>query len=312
MSQAFEAGQLSEAQAKEVSKAAEVDPASQSELVRTAERKTLRQLKNKCGRIIAAADADETATYDRIHRARSLTWDTDTDGTWRLRGAFTPDAAAAIRSRLDAEYDHIFNEDRTDGRRERLDAYMADALVRLCEAHPDNGDGNGNANGNGNGSTPRREMVIHIDLAALRRGRTLSGETCEIAGIGGMPVEVARDLLDDAFIKAIIRDGLQIGTVAHFGRHCPAELRTALEFRDPTCATPGCDNPRVEIDHDQPHAEGGPHAIWNDNRLCRLHHHQKTHEGHQLVGEPGQRSWLDADGNVLSRDPPPDTDPDPP
>ena len=42
------------------------------------------------------------------------------------------------------------------------------------------------------------------------------------------------------------------------------------------------------------------------------HHHLKTHKGHELVGEPGQRSWLDADGNVLSRDPPPDTDPDPP
>ena len=81
---AFEAGQLSEAQAKEVSKAAKADPASQSELVRTAERKTLRQLKKKCGRVIAAADPSEAATYERIHRARSPSWDTDSDGTWRL------------------------------------------------------------------------------------------------------------------------------------------------------------------------------------------------------------------------------------
>ncbi len=137
--------------------------------------KTLRELKKKCGRVIAAAD-------------------TDTDGTWRLHGSFTADAAAAIRSRLEAECEQVFKEARTDGRREGLDAYMADALVRLCQAQPNNG------NDGGNGAAPRREMVIHIDLAALRPGRTLSGKTCEIAGIGGIPAEVARDLMDDAFI----------------------------------------------------------------------------------------------------------------
>jgi hypothetical protein len=34
----------------------------------------------------------------------------------------------------------------------------------------------------------------------------------------------------DAFLKAVAHDGVRIETVAHFGRHISAELRTALEL----------------------------------------------------------------------------------
>ena len=121
--EAFDQGKLSEAQAKEVARAAEADPEAQSQLVGSAGRESLRKLKERCGRTIAAADPDEKATHDRIHRNRSLTWGTDTDGTWRLHGSFTPDAGAAIRARLQAEANRIFNKARTDGRRESPDAY---------------------------------------------------------------------------------------------------------------------------------------------------------------------------------------------
>ena len=40
----------------------------------------------------------------------------------------------------------------------------------------------------------------------------------------------AHQTAEDAFIKAVTHDGVRIGTVAHFGRHIPAELRTALEL----------------------------------------------------------------------------------
>ena len=143
--EAFEAGKLSEAQATEVARAAEADPEAQPKLLETAEHQTLGRLRKECGRTIAAADPDEGARHERIHRERSLTWGTDADGTWRLRGAFTADAGAAIRSRLEAEYKQVFDQARTDGRRERYDAYMADALLRLCERPP--GD---------DGPTPRR------------------------------------------------------------------------------------------------------------------------------------------------------------
>ncbi len=38
----------------------------------------------------------------------------------------------------------------------------------------------------------------------------------------------------------------------------------------------------LEIDHIKPFAEGGPASFENLVRLCRRHHHQKTHEGFRL------------------------------
>jgi hypothetical protein len=35
-------------------------------------------------------------------------------------------------------------------------------------------------------------------------------------------------MLGDAFVTAVIKKGRDITTVAHFGRHIPAHLRTAM------------------------------------------------------------------------------------
>ncbi|MDH3707846.1 MAG: HNH endonuclease, partial [Acidimicrobiia bacterium] len=125
---------------------------------------------------------------------------------------------------------------------------------------------------------PKRDLLFMIDLAAYRRGKALSGETCELAGIGPVPVEVAAELDTDPFIKAVIRDGTDIKTVVHYGRHVPAELRTALEARGVQCAVPGCSNcTYLEVDHATlDYAAGGPLAIWNTQWLCPYHHRRKT------------------------------------
>ena len=150
------------------------------------------------------------------------------------------------------------------------------------------------------------DLTVLVDLKALRRGRADPGETCEILGVGQVPVSVARELLDDAFVRAVISNGVDIMTVAHFGRHCPEHLKTALLVRTRgVCEVPGCPREgRLEIDHnDVPYADGGPHSILNDALLCKPHHLDKTHGGHQLDGSPGQRIWRGPNGEILARDP---------
>ena len=74
------------------------------------------------------------------------------------------------------------------------------------------------------------------------------GELSHIVGGGPLPISVVRELGRDAFLKAVLHDGKQIHTVAHFGRHIPAELRTALELGPlprldgVRCADEGCES----------------------------------------------------------------------
>src|SRR5439155_17489821 len=68
--EAFVAGRLSEAQAREVVSAAAARPSSESKLLAFAEREPLRALKDECRRVVAAAATDEGAWQERIRRRR--------------------------------------------------------------------------------------------------------------------------------------------------------------------------------------------------------------------------------------------------
>jgi len=149
-----------------------------------------------------------------------------------------------------------------------------------------------------------KELVMVIDLETLRRGCLRPGETCHIRGVGPVPVEIARTWIDDAFIKAVIRDGDDIRLVHHFGRTVNARLRTALDLTESTCAVPRCDNPRLEYHHLDRHADMGPTSWWNLGRPCTGCHHLATHDGYRLAGTPGHRLWINPHGIVERADDP--------
>ena len=139
------------------------------------------------------------------------------------------------------------------------------------------------------------KTVIRIDHTAYTRGHTQPGETCEIIGVGPIPVTVARAMSVDAFHAAVITRGVDIVNVAHLGRAVTAEQRTALQLRDPTCVVPGCTTSHgLEIDHTTS-ATGWAHTrrtTLNElARLCHHHHQQKTHHGYTLTGPPGHWQW---------------------
>jgi uncharacterized protein DUF222/HNH endonuclease len=281
----FRTGRMSETQAREIASAASVDPSSEEHLLNTTRTGDVTGLKEECRKVRASAVADEVELYEAIHRSRYLRSWTEHDGAFRLDARLTPDAGATVLASLEPHRKRMFEDARRAGRRETQEAYLADALVALSE-DPSPTESAGR-------SGPRALIHVRVDHAALVRGHREGDETCEIPGVGPVPVATARALSSDAILAAVITEGADVKAVTHMGRTIPARLRTALQARDPECVVPGCHNRhRLEIDHVRPVTQGGPTALDNLARLCRPHHHMKTHRGFRLLGRPGKWKWI--------------------
>lgn len=278
---ALREGKLSEAQAAEVASAAGARPSAEAELLAAATTEGLVALRERCRAVRAEGEAG-LASYERARAGRYLRHWADDEGAVRLDARLAPDDGAKLLAAIDVERSRIFAEARSAGRREPYEAYAADALVALANG----------PSGGGGGTGPGAMVHVRVDHAALVRGHTADGETCDILGVGPIPVATARRLANDAVLKVLVTKGVDVVAVAHAGRTVPAHVRTALEARDPTCAVPGCPvHERLEVDHILPFASGGPTTLDNLARMCNFHHYLKTHHGWRLGGGPGARTW---------------------
>jgi hypothetical protein len=130
------------------------------------------------------------------------------------------------------------------------------------------------------------DLVLVCDIAAFQRGYAEPGELSQVIGGGPVPVSVARELAVGAFIKAVLHDGTRIDTVAHYGRHINAALRTALSLGDPplfqgaVCADCGR-RYGLQWDHVDPVAHGGPTSMINIKPRCMPCHLEKTQRDRQ-------------------------------
>jgi hypothetical protein len=136
------------------------------------------------------------------------------------------------------------------------------------------------------------EMIIVVDWTALIRGYTRGAEACYIDGFGPIPVALARQMLDDAFLAAVLKDGTDIRRVVHLGRYPTRMQKTALRIRDPQCVVPGCESTRrLEYDH-VPDWNITHHTTLDElARECSFHHDQRTYYGATLSGGPGDWQW---------------------
>jgi HNH endonuclease len=267
---ALRAGALSIDQASLVSDAVAADPAAESQLLATAGRETLRTLRERSHAVQTAAADDRVARHERQRACRAFRHGIDRDGMVWGHFRLPPDTGGGVVNRVERETDREFRRARREGRHEAHEQYAADALVAVVTGTASPG-----------AAVP--EIVVHVSHGALRRGRVEPGEVCLIEGFGDIPVDVAREILADAFLKGVLVDGTRVETVRHYGRHIPATVRTALHVeavaRDGTvvCAAEGCDRrASLEWDHIEPHAHGGPTEIANLQPLCRHHHQAKT------------------------------------
>ena len=251
--QAFKDGKLSLSQAGVAASAGAIDPSAQGGLVRTATSGSMRELKDEASRIKRAADgargeASLALKEARAQRGRYLRTRVVPEGGMKLEAWLPTADGARIKAALKDEANRIFKAAWAAGVKERPDAYLADALVRaICGERK---------------SEPKADVAVRVDLATLRRGFVEGDETCEIAGVGPIPVDVAKDLLGDAVFHFVVTDGVDVKAVTSKKRTIPASLRRALMERDRTCAVPGCDaTEHLQIDHRWDFAKGGPTRI---------------------------------------------------
>jgi hypothetical protein len=141
------------------------------------------------------------------------------------------------------------------------------------------------------------KIIVRVDLPSLIRGRAVSGETCEIAGCGPIPVSVVKHWMQDAFLAAVLTDGTEIHQVIHLGRRFKSLQKTVLQWQDPVCARKGCSNRLgLEYDHFEDWALTHTTRTTAAKRFCHTDHALKT--AGWLVSEP------DADGQCTFAPPP--------
>jgi hypothetical protein len=258
-------GRLSTREAVMIAEAAAADPAAESELLDAAAQGIV-PLKDACIAVRARVE-DPEARAARQHAARRFRMWAASDGMVEGHFSLAPEVGGRLEAAIDAGVQRTFRARRAFGPHESHEAYAADALTGLVFGEP---------------AAPKRAAsgaTVHIviDHATLVRGHAVEGEQCEIPGVGPVSVAWVRELLGEAFVTAVVKKGRDITTVAHLGRHIPAELRTAMIVGGRECIVDGCHNRGyLEIDHCERRRARRPDGVVDLDWMCSIDHARKT------------------------------------
>jgi hypothetical protein len=313
---ALRAGALSARQAEAIAPAVAADPSAEARLLAMAEHQSLQKLRDEAARVKAAADPDAAARHERIRRERSYREFGCPDGSRRGVLTGTPEDLALFRSGAQPFIDQRVDEARRSGEQEASEAYAFDGVLAMARSTMvDAAEGAGVASearkARGHRGrrrlNERRELIALVDLAALRRGHLLPGETCEIPGIGPIPLESAINEFGEAALRIVIRDGVDVTTVVHTGRTANEVQATGVFARQRgRCGRPRCDLPISEIDHTDDFVPCGPATLDRLVGLCGHDHDLKTSFGHTYRREAdGTITWIRPDGTEEHERPPP-------
>jgi hypothetical protein len=295
--EALAAGEVSLAQAAEISKTAKAVAGSEETMLNLASSLGLAGLREEGRRRRWEAEAGDKR-HRRQRQERYVRHWVDDYGMTRGSFCLPPEVGVPLVNRIDRETDR------------RLRAQSKTLLADAPDGGGDDGEDGGGLSREqaaanalaglvlgavGRRRSVRADVVLVCDIEAFLRGHTHGEEVCQVIGGGPVPVSVAREAAKNAFIKAVLYRGAEISTVAHFGRYINAELRTALGLGPPplfpgvVCDVPGCDRRYgMEFDHLDPVANGGPTSYENLKARCKPHHREKT-ERDRLAGLLGPR-----------------------
>ena len=287
------AGRLSPEQTAAIGDAVAADPSAEASLLSCASTGSLGELRDRCAQTKAAV-TDLAEQEHRIHARRSLRRYTDRDGAEHLHAVGTKCDLARIDRALKPYLDRRFKAARADGVREPLEAYTFDALVDMCTDSAD-----GPAADNEKQRSPIRNLtVVRVDLEALTRGHPTSGETCEIAGLGPVSIQAAREMLGESILKLVITRGVDVLNVTHLGRGPNTAQKIALLWQSRACTREGCPRTgRLEYDHKYgfEYAKTKHTRIDETEPLCDPDHDLKTYHGWALVDGTGKRPMVPPD-----------------
>ena len=288
--QAIKNGELSSEQAREVASASTDDPGRESELLDTARKQSLPELKRRAKQVRAAA-TDDAEKNRRAHRDRDVASGTDDEtamGWIHIKGpaAVIAQLLAFLSPFAKAEFDKA----RREGRHERQGAYAFDGLVALFKAAAAGRTADGCTVG------PPAKLIVRVDAAALKRGHTVAGEVCEIDGIGPVPLAAIRELLPQATIDVIVTDGEDVFNVTNLRRRSNAHQQVVLWWLGGQCTREGCPNTHdLQVDHRIDWATTHVTELKALDWLCKQDHDLKTYDGWALVHGRGRRRMVPPD-----------------
>ncbi|HAS11695.1 MAG TPA: hypothetical protein DCS55_14455 [Acidimicrobiaceae bacterium] len=286
--EAVRRGDVSPDQANEVSDGADASPEEEDELIRSARRDPLHELRKRSAAAKAKADRDREETRRRLQRAREVKRWNDAEGMGNLLLRLPADVMAEVDAALKPRVERAFADARDAGRIERREATMADVVRDLLLG----GGGDDGAKRSSQAVRPEKKVIALIDVPALNRGRVEGDETCEIVGVGPVSVSAVRALLSDAFLALVFRDGEDVRNVTHLGRQVTARQRTAMEARGCHCEREGCGGTYLlDIDHNEGWTLTHDTRLDDLSWLCWHCHDLKTRNDLRLVGPPGRRRF---------------------
>jgi hypothetical protein len=204
----------------------------------------------------AAASADATARRERFVTVRPST-------------GIGSAALTAILPAEQAEHcfrvlEHDAHQARHDGDERTVSQIMADTLVERVTGQPTAT------------STP-------VTVGLIMNVTTLLGADdtpAQLIGHGPLPAPIARMLAstDSTWLRRLLTDPVDatVATVDTRRRRFDTTLRDLVLARDQSCRAPGCTSRIHHVDHDHPHAQGGPTTATN-GRGYNTHCHTVKH-----------------------------------
>jgi hypothetical protein len=319
---AFARGDLSLGEADVISGAAAVDPSVEAELVAKAKKShDLADTRGRAAKVKAAAHRGEDPASRRRRLQGKRRWSEFTEDEMKAVAArFLPEAFAVVAPVIDAYAKPIFEHARQSGVRDSFEAYRADAVLAALAAagtlvgvDVTDQDRTAADEAESNKATtdvePDGEMElagllqvrpskikanvsILIDGIALKRGYATANETCEVVGVGPVDVDWVQQLLPEALVDVLLHDLVDIRAHATTTRYRRRAIETSLKARDRRCVVPGCKRRgRLQVDHRHDFHLGGPTSGANCERLCAVHHYEKTHCGARIVRTGTEWHW---------------------
>lgn len=290
----MEEGALSPEQGETIAGAAKANPAAERRLLKKAKKANLNELRDEALRAKAEADRSGRARHERQHRERRVRRYTDGEGARHLDICGPVDEVSRIEAELDRRLSALIRERPAGEPLESRDALAFDAMVAMARRSQEADDPGHAASGKQRQPAPQHLALLRLDVEALWRGYIEGDELCEVAGLGPIPVEVARRLLGDAVLKLIITRGEAVACVTSLTRGPTQAMRYALLWSSPTCVVEGCT--RTIVEHD--HCSGAEYKITRHtrlaelDRLCHTHHDLHSYHDWAMVQGAGKRPMV--------------------
>jgi hypothetical protein len=224
----------------------------------------------------ARADAD--ASEDRAERQRNaahLNMSSTLDGTVVINGVLDPIGGAIVTNELNRIERQLHLTDKRNGITRTASQRRAAALVEMATR---------------SATTPADARRPKPLLTVLVGDQTLS-QLCELSNGTVITPGSVFHYTGNADLEVVLFDGpTTVISVSH-RRTFIGRLRRAVEVRDRHCQhTSGCDIPadQCDIDHINPHANGGPTSQFNAKAECHPHNRNPDRHDHGGVPRPAR------------------------